>query len=40
MGSFGDMFPDGFENTFAASRELKVGDVLYLFYDFTTPPKK
>ncbi|MEN4889212.1 hypothetical protein [Erwinia billingiae] len=39
MSSFGDMFPEGFESAFAANRELKVSDVLYLHCDFTTPPK-
>jgi len=39
MSSLGDMFPKGFENAFAANRELKVSDVLYLHCDFTTPPK-
>lgn len=39
MTSMGDMFPPGFERAFAANRELKVGDVLYLHCDFTTPPK-
>lgn len=39
MTNLGDMFPQGFETAFAANRELKVSDVLYLHCDFTTPPK-
>lgn len=39
MTSLGDLFPKGFENAFAVNRELKVGDVLYLYCDFTNSPK-
>jgi hypothetical protein len=39
MPNLGDMFPSNFAQTFASHHQLSVGDVIYLFCDFTTPEK-
>lgn len=39
MPNLGDMFPQHFSQTFASHHQLSVGDVIYLFCDFTTPEK-
>ena len=39
MGAFGDFFPEK-ERADLAEQHLTPGEVLYLFCDFTTPPKE
>ena len=39
MLNLGDMFPSNFAQTFSSLHHLSVGDVIYLFCDFTTPEK-
>ncbi|MBP2846292.1 hypothetical protein J8655_12470 [Dickeya oryzae] len=39
MGTLGDSFPEKFRSAFGQARGILPGDVLYLYCQFTTPPK-